>query len=143
MTNGNVADGILIRIAELGDLHFLKTHDKHISESVLKNAIRQEHILMAEINSEIIGWLRYNYFWDNTPFMNMLFIVSEYRGNRYGANLVAHWEKQMKQSGFHVVMTSTQANEYAQHFYQKLGYNAIGGFLMGNEPYELILSKEI
>lgn len=31
----------------------------------------------------------------------------------------------------------------ALHGFQKLGYNAIGVFLMGNEPYELILSKEI
>ena len=132
-----------IRIAKLSDLHFLKRYDKHISETELRNAIIQKHIFIAETNGKTVGWLRYNYFWDNTPFMNMLFILSEYRGNQYGTNLISYWEAQMKRVGFHVVMTSTQANECAQHFYHKLGYNTIGGFLMENEPYELILSKEL
>ena len=132
-----------IRIAELSDLPFLKQYDKHISETELRNAIIQKHILIAETNGKTVGWLRYNYSWDNTPFMNMLFILSEYRGNHYGTNLISYWEEQMKRVGFHVVMTSTQANECAQHFYHKLGYNTIGGFLMGNDPYELILSKEL
>ena len=132
-----------IRIAQLTDLHFLKQYDKHISENELVNAINQEHILIAEIDGKNIGWLRYNYFWDNTPFMNMLFVLSEYRSKKYGTNLVVYWEEQMKRLGFNTIMTSTQANEYAQHFYYKLGYNAIGGFSIGNEPYELLLSKEI
>ena len=143
MATKNSANAILIRIAESGDLHFLKAHDKHISESELKNAIGRGHVLMAEKSGETVGWLRYNYFWDNTPFMNMLFISSEHRGKKYGTSLVAYWEGQMKNSGFNAVMTSTQANECAQHFYQKLGYKVIGGFLMGNEPYELMLAKEI
>ena len=134
---------MLIRFAQLNDLHFLERYDKHISEPELRNAIEQEHIFIAETNGETIGWLRYNYFWDNTPFLNMLFVLSEHRGNLYGTNLIAYWENQMKLLGFHTVMTSTQANECAQHFYHKLGYNTIGGFMMGNEPYELILSKEI
>lgn len=141
--NLNLKNGMSVRVAELNDLHFLKKHDKHISESELEHAIKRKHILMAEKNGETVGWLRYNYFWDNTPFLNMLFILGEHRGNGHGTNLVAHWEAQMKRLGFHVVMSSTQANECAQHFYQKLGYNAIGGFLLRGEPYELILSKEI
>lgn len=132
-----------MRIADLNDLNFLKQHDKHISESELMNAIKQRHILVSEVNGETIGWLRYNLFWDNTPFMNMLFILSEYRGKNYGTDLVLYWEEQMKLLSFNAVMTSTQANECAQHFYYKLGYKTIGGFLMENEPFELILSKEI
>ena len=121
----------------------MEQYNKHISETELRNAITQKHILIAETNGKTVGWLRYNYFWDNTPFINMLFILSEYRGNRYGMNLISYWEEQMTRLSFHAVMTSTQASECAQHFYHKLGYNTIGGFLMGNEPYELILSKEL
>jgi ribosomal protein S18 acetylase RimI-like enzyme len=52
-----------------------------------------------------------------------------------------HWETQMQHQGFHRVMTSTASDEYAQHFYQKLGYTAIGGFTPVGEVYELIFSK--
>jgi ribosomal protein S18 acetylase RimI-like enzyme len=44
-------------------------------------------------------------------------------------------------------MTSSLANEFAQHFYRKLGYKDIGSFLIEtkghNEPLELILHKEL
>jgi ribosomal protein S18 acetylase RimI-like enzyme len=49
----------------------------------------------------------------------------------------------MHRSGYHIVMTSTASDEYAQHFYRKLGYTAIGGFALPGDPYELILSKEL
>lgn len=80
-----------IRIAELKDLHFLTHYDKHIPETELINVIEQRHILIAETDGKNIGWLRFNYFWDNTPFMNMLFMLSEYRGNKHGTNLIAFW----------------------------------------------------
>ncbi len=132
-----------IRIAHATDLHVLQQHDEHISEAELENAIERGRVLIAEADGKTVGWLRYNLFWDNTPFMNMLFVMSEHRGKRHGTHLIAHWEEQMKRRGFHCVMTSTQANECAQHFYHKLGYKTVGGFLLGSEPYELILSKEV
>ena len=54
-----------------------------------------------------------------------------------------HWEKQMRHQGFDRVMTSTASDEYAQHFYQKLGYTAIGGFTPFWEAYELVFSKSL
>lgn len=49
----------------------------------------------------------------------------------------------MKQAQYKCIMTSTASNEYAQHFYLKLGYRAIGGFSFQNDPYEIILIKDI
>ncbi|NLV92595.1 MAG: GNAT family N-acetyltransferase, partial [Firmicutes bacterium] len=42
-----------------------------------------------------------------------------------------------------IVMTSTQADEEGQHFYRKLGYRDIGGFVLPGEPLELIMIKEL
>lgn len=75
--------------------------------------------------------------------MNMLYVMEEYRGSGGGRKLVEFWESEMKRQGYPKVMTSTQANEYAQHFYTRLGYEAIGGFLLGGEPYEMLFAKEI
>lgn len=49
----------------------------------------------------------------------------------------------MKQAGYETVMTSTQSDEYAQHFYRRLGYAAVGGFLPPGEAYELMLAKKL
>ena len=49
----------------------------------------------------------------------------------------------MRRLGYSTVLTSTQSDEFAQHFYVKLGYRAIGGFSIGSDPYELIFMKEV
>ncbi len=135
--------GMEIRFAKSEDAAWLVRHDKHISEEELGHAILRNRIYIAEKDGGFAGWLRYNLFWDNIPFMNMLYVTEEDRGKGCGRKLVAFWESEMKRQGYSKVMTSTQASEYAQHFYVRLGYEAIGGFLLGGEPYEMLFAKGI
>ncbi len=100
-------------------------------------------ILIAYNNDDFIGWLRYGMFWDEHPFMNMLFIMENYRGKGYGKGLVNYWEELMISDKYNLLMTSTMANEDAQHFYRKIGYREIGGFVLPNEPMELIMTKSL
>ena len=39
-------------------------------------------------NNNFIGWLRFNLFWDNIPFLNMLYFLEEYRRKGYGKQLL-------------------------------------------------------
>lgn len=132
-----------IRLAKTNDLEMLSLNDKHINKSELENLIKLNRVYITEINSNFIGWLRYNLFWDNTPFMNMLYITEENRGQGFGKLLVEHWENEMKSLNYNTVMTSTASDEYAQHFYMKLGYKVVGGFTPFGDPFEVILSKQI
>lgn len=53
----------------------------------------------------------------------------------------------MKSQGYGMLLTSTQVDEAAQHFYRKLGYKDCGGFVIDipryAQPMELFLLKEI
>lgn len=132
-----------IRYATMKDVESLNRYDKHISKRELENIVHQSRVYIAEVDGKFAGWLRYNLFWDNTPFMNMLYLLEESRGKGYGRQMVVCWEKEMSDMGFEVVMTSTASDEYAQHFYQKLGYQTIGGFTLGEDSYEVILAKSL
>ena len=132
-----------IRIANKSDLSILVHYDKHISADELAYSMMRERILIIEENNHLIGWLRYYLFWDNTPFMNMLYILEDYRGKRYGKVLTLFWEEKMKCLGYELVMTSTLSNEGAQHFYRKLGYRDAGSLLLPQEPLEIIFIKSI
>ena len=132
---------VIIRYAGANDHLWLVEHDKYISEMNLKNKISNNEIYVIEKNVKIIGWLRYNLFWDNIPFMNMVYILDGYQKMGIGKILVKYWEKDMKKNGYNDVLTSTQSNEAAQHFYRKLGYKEIGGFKYSNDPYEIIFQK--
>lgn len=42
----------------------------------------------------------------------------------------------MSELGCKMVMTSTQVDEYAQHFYRRLGYIDRGSLFLDNTPFE-------
>ena len=132
-----------IRPANAVDLPFLTAHDRHVAPDELTDILRRGRVLLLEVHGEPAGWLRWSLFWDNTPFMNLLYVLDGHRGRGYGRALVQHWEQQMQASGYPAVLTSTQANEGAQHFYRHLGYRDIGGFVLDGEPMELMLSHAL
>jgi ribosomal protein S18 acetylase RimI-like enzyme len=132
-----------IRHAEIIDYLWLKEHDKYISEEILKTKIELKEIYIVHKDNELIGWLRYNLFWDNIPFMNMIYFLEEYRRKGFGEKLTHYWENEMKEKGYNNVLTSTLSNEEAQHFYRKMGYKEIGGFTYLEEPLEIIFHKKL
>lgn len=113
-------------------------------ETLIVSKIRDREIfLLQDDTKRTIGWMRYSYFWDNTPFMNMIWIEKPYRSKGLGKQIVDFWENQMQEQGFKRVMTSTQADEEAQHFYRKLGYRDAGCLLLEDQPMEIILIKKL
>jgi len=126
------------------DFQFILDNDRHISKELIKNKLREKEIIIAKNQeNQIIGWLRYGYFWDNIPFMNMIYLSEIYRNRGIGKELVMFWEREMKKKGYNMVMTSTLSNEKAQHFYRKLGYKDSGCLLLENETLEIIFTKRI
>ena len=133
----------MIRYADKKDIEILKCYDKHISESELKNSIKIKRVLMIFENNIFIGWLRYNLFWDNTPFMNMLYILEDYRNKGYRQQLMNYWEEEMLKMNYKRVLTSTLSNEGAQFFYRKNGYIDCGSLLLPKETLEITFMKNL
>lgn len=134
---------IEIRYAVMADKELLLSKDSHIKENIWKDSINNNREIIMFVNSNFAGWLRYNLFWDKIPFMNMLYLLEEYRGKGYGTRMVEFWESEMIKHGYDKVMTSSQANESAQHFYRKLGYRDAGGFFPFCNDFEIIFTKEL
>jgi GNAT superfamily N-acetyltransferase len=133
----------VVEYATEGDLPFLERSDRYVPGPVLRDKIARREVLVARREGAAVGWLRFGLFWDTIPFMNMLFLLEPHRGQGIGRQLVGFWEDEMRRLGHRWVLTSTQANEDAQHFYRKLGYADAGGFLPPDGPLELILSKSL
>lgn len=134
-----------IRYAELQDKTEWYMLDRHLPEAGFEEKVRNKQGYVMMEDAKVVGVLRYNLFWDNTPFCTMLFLDAGYRGKGYGKQLMAHWEKDMKTQGYGMLMVSTQVDEDAQHFYRKLGYKDSGGFVVDipgyEQPMEMIMIK--
>ena len=133
----------MIRYADIQDLPVLKEHDRHISGSELRNIIPAKRVLVMYQGDRFMGWLRFGLFWDNIPFMNMLYILEGDRGKGNGTELVSFWEKEMAKAGYRQVLTSTQSDEQAQFFYRKIGYTECGALLLPKESLEMFFIKEL
>jgi len=135
---------MMIDYAVEEDYDYIVKRDKHVLKGLVEQKIKGKEIfIVRNEQNQYIGWMRYNYFWDNTPFMNMIWIEEPYRSQGIGKEVVHYWEALMREKGFGLVMTSTLANEAAQHFYRKLGYKDAGCLLLENESLEIILTKTI
>ena len=135
-----------IRYVEETDRDFWYRLDRHLPENMflLKVRDRQGYVLLED--DKPVALLRYNLFWDNTPFCTMLYVENSEQRRGYGRALMEYWENEMRTLGFGMLMVSTQVDESAQHFYRKLGYKDCGGFTVDipgyEQPMEMIMSKD-
>ena len=133
-----------IRLAQTKDKQKVLRYDSHIHHNKLGECIYNNMVYVLCSDSEIVGVLRYNLFWQTIPFLDHLYIDERFRGMGYGSQMMTHWEQTMKQMGYCYVMLSTQEDETARYFYQKLGYSRIGVFLPPQQQAEeLIFGKEL
>ena len=69
----------MIRYVEINDKKEWYDLDRHLPENVFDEKVRTKQGYVLVEDEKIIGLLRYNLFWDNTPFCTMLFIEDSYR----------------------------------------------------------------
>jgi GNAT superfamily N-acetyltransferase len=138
---------VSVRFVTQEDKKFWFELDKHLSEEEFEKKVRDRQGYVLFEDSEPVGILRYNLFWDNTPFCTMLYIRNDKQRCGYGRSLMTYWEDDMKSLGYGMVLTSTQEDEETQYFYRKLGYSDCGNLIITfpgyEQPVELLLGKEI
>lgn len=138
---------INMNYANESDLNFWLSLDKHLSKGELERKILQKQCYIIEYDGKRVGVLRYNLFWDTIPFLNMIFFSPEYRAKGIGRQTMVAWENEMKLLGYVAVMTSTNSDEQAQHFYRKLGYKDCGCLILDipkmEQPTELFFIKSL
>lgn len=126
------------------DFQAIQTFDRHIPADRLAACIADGQVYVLRHAEHIIGTLRYSLFWQTIPFLDLLYLDEAHRGMGYGSRMMAHWESAMAERGYRYVMLSTQADETAKYFYEKLGYRRIGAFLPPEqEADEIMYLKEL
>ena len=132
-----------IAFVDAEDLDYLMGEDRHVPPGVLEQKVGQREILVLWHDDRRAGALRYGHFWDEIPFMNMLWVQEELRGRGFGTRLFTFWENEMRELGHDMIMTSTLSSERAQHLYRRLGYKDCGSLLMPDEPLEILFLKRL
>lgn len=134
---------VTIRPLRPEDRDFWFRLDRHLSGDAFLRKLQDGTAYVLLLEAAPAGLLRYGLFWDSIPFCHLLYIDPPHQRRGLGRALMAHWETEMARAGFDLVMTSTQADEEAQHFYRKLGYRDAGCLLLPTQPTELFFTKSL
>ena len=135
---------IVIRLAVAQDKKQILKYDCHIHHNKVGECVYNGLVYVLCDGAKIVGVLRYNLFWQSIPFLDLLFINEAYRGQGWGSKMMAEWEENMKYMGYPYVMLSTQEDETAKFFYEKIGYHRIGAFLPPEQDAdEIMYLKEL
>ena len=139
-------DDIQIRYATDSDLSYLLRNDNVVTEQIMRKKVSDGQIIVAIKDDSHLGWIRFGFWWDTFPFMNLIAVEKEVRRRGIGRTLVEFWERGTKAQGHKLVMTSTDADEDAQHFHRKMGYRDSGCLLLPDELFpahtlEILLVK--
>ena len=125
-----------IRYVSESDQSFWFTLDEHVSESEFGLKVRDKRGYIITDSCKPIGIMRYNLFWDNTPFLTLIYLDEAYHRKGFGKQAMLFWENEMRLLGYKMVMTSTRVDEEAQHFYRALGYKDKGAIFFDHTPFE-------
>ena len=125
-----------IRYANREDKSFWFTLDEHMSEDEFTLKIRDKRAYIISKSSKPVGLMRYNLLWDYIPFLTFIHFEKSYQRKGLGKKSMLLWEKEMRELGYKMVITSTRVDEQAQHFYRKLGYIEKGSLSFDNTPFE-------
>ena len=131
------------RVAATSDLPLLREVDTHVPPDGLADLVSAGRVMVVEVDDAVVGFLRWGLFWDQVPFMNLLWVLPERRGQGLGAALVEAWESSQRAAGHDLALTSTMSDERSQHLYRRLGYVDSGALFLPGEPAELILRKAL
>ena len=80
-----------IRHVELQDKAGWYVLDRHLPEAGFDEKVRNKQGYVLLDGDKIVGVLRYNLFWDNTPFCTLLYIDEVFRDKGLGKQLMEHW----------------------------------------------------
>ncbi len=135
---------MVISLARNEEKSEIKKYDSHIESNKLEECIHNQFVYVLKVENKIIGVLRYSYFWQSIPFLDLINIDLNYQKKGYGSKMMIYWENLMLTKGYKDVMLSTQEDETSKYFYEKLGYKYIGKFLPPNQDvYELMYTKKL
>lgn len=128
-------------------IEYVRSLDGHVSDRAFTAALSEGRCFAITADGKNVGVLRYGLFWDTIPFLNLIYLEDGLRRGGIGSRALALWESMMSQQGHGMVMTSTQSDEEAQHFYRTMGYKDAGCLLLDcpgyEQPMEMFFTKAL
>jgi len=137
---------ISIRFGEIDDSQLINNVDPHVPDHILTWKLQNHEIIIASMDTEIIGYFRLEYLWSKYPYIGLIKVHPDYRGQGLGKRLLEFAQEYLGTQGIKAIYSSSQVNENdPQQWHRKMGFKECGilnGINEGNIG-ELFFVKEL
>lgn len=127
-----------IRFAKIDDFELVRNfdpHSKYIDPQKIKNKLVADEIILAFDNDKPTGIIKFSYIWATRPYMDLIWVLPEYRKQGVGVNLLQFLEDYLRENGYTHLMTSSEKQEAApQEWHKKQGFIPCGELAGINLP---------
>ena len=123
----SVKERVIVRFAGPEDLEWCVVEDSHVTEKVIRNKIVNDEIIVAELDAQLIGYIRLEFLWSTVPYIGVIFVEDDYRKEGIGRKLLSFLEDHLRAHGHDTLMSSSQANEpEPQAWHRAIGFKECG-----------------
>jgi GNAT superfamily N-acetyltransferase len=123
-----------IRFATDRDIDDCISFDHCKKRDIISNKIEMREVIVAEYDAEIIGYLKIEYIWSILPYISLIYINKEFRGNGIGTKMLKFLESFLLSKGYKLLLSSSQVNEIdPQSWHRSKGFEECGVLLGINE----------
>ncbi len=147
-----------LRPATVADIRAIQSVDRSLDqrlsdESVLDHAIEGGRVAVALDGDKVLGYLRWEWFWDRVPLCVFVRVRPSHQRTGVGRALYAHVEADLVARGCDFWLSSTEeTNDRSLRFHRALGFRLIGalGFRLigalsdlGQDAREIFMRKDL
>jgi N-acetylglutamate synthase-like GNAT family acetyltransferase len=115
-----------VRLATRSDLDFV-SRDGFIPKEVVARKIDLGEVVVAEVDGELIGYLRLEYLWSLLPYLALIWVAPERQKQGGGQAMLAFVSQFLRENGHDALYSSSQADEPApQAWHRHVGFEECG-----------------
>ncbi|MDP2675985.1 MAG: GNAT family N-acetyltransferase [Dehalococcoidia bacterium] len=130
--------------AALQELDGLFSGSPH-SEALFRKAISEGKVAVAESSDGVVGYVLWDYFWDDIPLCLTVRVDPPHQRRGVGRRLYEYVEDGFRRAGCTFWLSSTEEdNERSRLFHERLGFRRIGALEeLSQDAPEVFYRKDI
>jgi GNAT superfamily N-acetyltransferase len=116
----------IVRYANRADLGFV-AQDNYVSNDTVRRKIEAREVLVAELETRAVGYLRIEYLWSKLPYIALVRVLPDYRRMGVGSALLEFLEVELRGAGHSFLLSSSEASEpEPQAWHRRMGFSECG-----------------
>ena len=124
-------------LKDYSDVRFFDPHSKYINPEKIRAKLQNNEIIIAVKGFDIIGLIKFSYFWATRPFIDLIYVKENQRNLGVGRKMLDYLENYLQSMNYSYLFSSAEErDEKAITWHEKNGFVKCGKVECLNLPHD-------